>query len=59
MEQIIEAIKADPLRVFGAFMVIMAVLSCSRDVVDQVKAHFRYESKNDSEWARQFDKWGK
>lgn len=58
MEQIIEIIKADPIRSFGAFIIIMAALSVSRNVVDQVKAHINYERKADSEWSRQMDKWG-
>lgn len=58
MESIIEIIKADPIRSFGAFIIIMAALSVSRDVVDQVKARINDGRTADSEWSRQMDKWG-
>lgn len=58
VEQVIEIIRAEPLRVFAAFIIVMAALSVSRNVVDQVKAQIN-DRKYDSHCARQLDKWGK
>jgi hypothetical protein len=58
VEQIIEIIRIEPVKVLGAFIVIMALLSVSRNVVSQVISHFKYEEKYDSQWSKQMDKWG-
>lgn len=58
MEQIIEVIKADPINAFGIFIVLMAGISVSSNVAGLVKSMFNYNSKYDSEWTKQNDKWG-
>lgn len=58
MDQVFEVIRAEPLRVFGAFLVIMALLSVGKNVAGQVISHFKYEEKYDSQWSKQMDKWG-
>lgn len=58
MEQVIEFIRAEPIKALGAFIIVMAALSVSGNVISQVKAHFKYESKFDSAYSRDSDKWG-
>lgn len=58
MEQIIEFIRVEPIKVLGAFIVVMSLLSVSKNVIGQVISHFKYEEKYDSQWSKQMDKWG-